>query len=101
MREQARIQLDGRAEQRALYEVLPIVPGRGLAAAARPLRPAICSSTSRRDPYVDEGGIEYLFGWATADAGTRGMLALELGPRRSTSRRWALDRAGEARRSRR
>src|SRR5207249_2311613 len=48
------------------------------------------------DPYVDEGGIEYLFGWAIADPPPAGMLALEVGPPRY-HHHWALDRAAERR----
>ena len=92
-REQARIQLAGRTEQRPLHELLPLAPGRGLA-----LLPAPSSGDMfldlESDPYVDEGGLEYLFGWAAPDVASPDMLPLEFGPP-AYSARWSLDRYAE------
>jgi predicted RecB family nuclease len=95
VREQARIQLAGRSEHRPLHELLPIVPGRGLACLPAP-SPGDLFLDLEADPYVDEGGIEYLFGWTIADAPPAGTLALEVGPPMYHCR-WALDRAAERR----
>src|SRR5262249_18404419 len=46
--------------------------------------------------YVDEGGIEYLFGWAIADPPPEGELALDAGAPVYHCR-WALDRPAEKR----
>jgi predicted RecB family nuclease len=93
VREQARIQSDGRARERILHELLPIEPGRGLALLPAP-SPGDVFLDLEADPYVDEGGLEYLFGWVTADAAPEGSLALEVGPP-VYGARWALDRAAE------
>jgi len=95
VREQARIQADGRARARMLHELLPLEPGRGLASLPVP-SPGDVFLDLEADPYVDEGGLEYLFGWVTADAAPPGTLALEVGEP-VYGARWALDRAAERR----
>jgi len=95
VREQARIQLVGRTEHKTLHELLPIVPGQGLTLLPAP-SPADLFLDLEADPYVDEGGLEYLFGWAIADPPPAGTLALDVGPP-LYHRRWALDRASERR----
>jgi uncharacterized protein len=95
VREQARIQLAGRSEQQPLHELLPFAPGRGLACLPAP-SPGDLFLDLEADPYVDDGGLEYLFGWAVAEAPAPGTLALEVGPRIYECR-WALDRAAERR----
>ena len=95
VREQARIQLTGRTEHRHLHELLPIAPGRGLACLPAP-SPGDLFLDLEADPYVDEGGLEYLFGWAVADDPPPGTLELEVRPPVYHSR-WALDRAAERR----
>jgi predicted RecB family nuclease len=92
-REQARIQLAGRAEQRSLYELLPLEPGRGLAALPEPSSRDLFLDFEG-DPYVDDGGLEYLFGWVTLDLAPAGMLALDLSPP-VYHHCWAPDRATE------
>jgi len=95
VREQARIQLAGRTEQKHLHELLPIAPGHGLACLPAP-SPGDLFLDLEADPYVDEGGLEYLFGWAVADAPPSGVLELETRPPAYHSR-WAFDRAAERR----
>lgn len=94
-REQARVQLVGRTEQRSLHELLELVPTRGLALLPAP-SPGDLFLDLEGDPYVDEGGLEYLFGWASPNVAQPGMLALELAPPDYTPR-WALDRVAERR----
>ena len=93
MREQARIQVEGLGQDHVLHELLPFEPGRGLALLPAP-SPGDVFLDLEADPYVDEGGLEYLFGWVTADAAPAGTLALETGPP-VYDQRWALDRAAE------
>jgi len=95
VREQARVQLVGRTEHRNLHELLPLEPGRGLACLPPP-SPGDLFLDLEADPYVDEGGLEYLFGWAIPDPPAPGTLALVVGPPVYQSR-WALDRAAERR----
>jgi uncharacterized protein len=94
-REQARIQLAGRNQQRALHEQLDLATGRGLALLPAP-SPGDLFLDFEGDPYVDEGGLEYLFGWVVLNVARADMLALEFGPP-DYQRRWALDRAAERR----
>ncbi|MEO6462808.1 MAG: TM0106 family RecB-like putative nuclease [Candidatus Eisenbacteria bacterium] len=95
VREQARVQRDGRAAARVLHELLPLEPGRGLAALPAP-SPGDLFLDLEANSYVDDGGIEYLFGWVVADAAPAdaGALPLDLALP-SYHRRWGLDRAGE------
>jgi len=93
VREQARIQLSGREARRYLHELLPLSPGRGLFSLPAP-SPADLFLDLEGDPYVDEGGLEYLFGWAVADPAPAGTLALDPGPPVYHCL-WALDRAAE------
>src|SRR6185503_10662212 len=93
VREQARIQLQGRTENRNLHELHPIAPGRGLAALPAP-SPGDLFLDLEADPYIDEGGLEYLFGWSTPEPLASGPPGLVASP---TDYRcvWALDRAAE------
>jgi predicted RecB family nuclease len=95
VREQARIQLAARGDRLPRYELFPPAPGQGLACLPAP-SPGDLFLDLEADPYVDEGGLEYLFGWAVADAPPSGVLELET---RAPvyHRRWALDRADERR----
>src|SRR6516162_5169801 len=63
VREQARIQTEGRAKGRVVHEALPVVPGFGLAYLPQP-SPGDVFLDLEGDPFVDEGGLEYLFGFA-------------------------------------
>jgi uncharacterized protein len=93
VREQARIQLDGRTKGEPTYELLPVEPNRGLASLPAPA-PGDVFADLEGDPYFDGGGIEYLFGWAVTDPPPLGMLALDAGEP-AYHARWALDRPAE------
>jgi predicted RecB family nuclease len=66
IREQARIQDQGRVAGKALYETLPVVKDLGLSALPTP-SPGDVFFDLEGDPFVDEGGLEYLFGYAFLD----------------------------------
>src|SRR5207247_8919073 len=66
VREQARVQRDGRKAGRALYELLPLRPGWGLERLPAP-SPGDVFFDLEGDPFVGTSGREYLFGWATED----------------------------------
>jgi predicted RecB family nuclease len=83
VREQARVQREGRDAGRALYELLPIVPGTGLERLPAP-SPGDVFFDLEGDPFVDPAGREYLFGWAVEERGE---------PRYHHV--WALDEAAE------
>ena len=95
VREQARVQLVGRNEHRSLYELLEFEPAQGLARLPAP-SPGDLFLDLEADPYVDDGGLEYLFGWAIADPPPEGMLALNAGPPVYHCH-WALDHVAEKR----
>ena len=85
VREQARIQLKGRTAGHPVHEILlPIEPGRGLARLPEP-SPGDVFLDLEGDPFVADGGLEYLFGWVIADDQTE--------PRYSC--RWATSRGAE------
>jgi predicted RecB family nuclease len=63
IREQARLQVEGRAEGRPIYELLPVTPGFGLSCLPTPSRGDIFFDLEG-DPFIGEGGLEYLFGYA-------------------------------------
>jgi predicted RecB family nuclease len=86
IREQARIQVQGRVEGRALYETLPVVKDLGLSALPAPSLGDIFFDLEG-DPFVDEGGLEYLFGYAFLDE--KGVLLYQ--------RDWAVSREQEKR----
>jgi predicted RecB family nuclease len=66
VREQARIQLEGRASGRMMYETLPIVLGFGLTKLPPPSVGDIFLDLEG-DPSVSGGGLEFLFGYAFRD----------------------------------
>jgi predicted RecB family nuclease len=66
IREQARIQVQGRVESKPLYETLPIVKEFGLSALPAPSTGDVFFDLEG-DPFIDEGGLEYLFGYAFQD----------------------------------
>jgi uncharacterized protein len=84
IREQARIQTEGRVKGRVVHEALPVVPGFGLAYLPQP-SPGDVFLDLEGDPFVGEGGLEFLFGYAFKD---------ENGSQSYTAD-WALSRAGE------
>ena len=63
LREQARIQVRGRDAGKLVYELLPLNPGFGLACLPEP-SPGDIFFDLEGDPFVGEGGLEYLFGYA-------------------------------------
>ncbi|WP_292580654.1 TM0106 family RecB-like putative nuclease, partial [Mesorhizobium sp.] len=67
IREQARIQVAGRAAGQVLHEALPIEPSFGLCRLPAPDDGDIFFDLEG-DPFVGEGGLEYLFGYAFNDA---------------------------------
>ena len=62
-REQARIQVAGRAAGRLLHETLPVQPELGLCRLPSPSAGDVFLDLEG-DPFVADGGIEYLFGYA-------------------------------------
>jgi uncharacterized protein len=84
VREQARVQLESRTEGRLKYEPLCCEPGKGLTLLPPPDMGDIFLDLEG-DPFVGEGGLEYLFGVVTSDE--NGNLVYQ--------RRWAPDRARE------
>ena len=84
VREQARVQLESRRREVMVHEWLPDEPARGLGALPEP-SPGDVFLDLEGDPYVDDGGREYLFGLAFAD---------ETGASRYECR-WALDAVAE------
>jgi uncharacterized protein len=70
VREQARIQCEGRAAGRTIYELLPLEPGFGFHRLPAPSLGDIFLDLEG-DPFAGDGGLEYLFGFAySADDGT-------------------------------
>lgn len=68
IREQARIQLDGRREGKPLYELLPFEEGFGLARLPEPSEGDVFFDFEG-DPFVGTQGREYLFGYVTMEDG--------------------------------
>jgi len=66
VREQARIQVDGRSKGRTIYETLPVVPGFGVCILPPP-SPGDVFLDFEGDPFVSGGGLEFLFGYALSD----------------------------------
>jgi predicted RecB family nuclease len=84
IREQARIQVAGRTAGKTLYETLTPEPELGLARLPTPC-PGDVFLDLEGDPFVDEGGLEYLFGYVyTEKDGTHRYVG-----------EWALTRAEE------
>ena len=66
IREQARVQVEGREEGRAVYETLEPEPGVGLAILPVPSVGDIFFDLEG-DPFVGPGGLEYLFGYLASN----------------------------------
>ncbi len=66
VREQARVQLQGRVQQTPVHELLPVEEGQGLTRLPPP-DPADVSFDLEGDPFAPNGGREYLFGLAYRD----------------------------------
>lgn len=84
IREQARIQLEARAEGKLKYELLRSETGEGLFRLPSPSNGDIFLDFEG-DPFVGEGGLEYLFGVVTLDEAGNAVY----------QGRWAIDRAQE------
>lgn len=84
IREQARVQVAGRTAGKAIYETLPVVPGFGLCCLPQP-SPGDIFFDLEGDPFIGEGGLEYLFGCITSDEGGNIIFSGD----------WALSRADE------
>ncbi|MBN9983795.1 TM0106 family RecB-like putative nuclease [Rhizobium laguerreae] len=67
VREQARIQVEGRAAGIMLHELLPVAPGFGLASLPAPSAGDVFFDLEG-DPFAGEGGLEYLFGYCFTNA---------------------------------
>jgi len=71
IREQARIQVEGRKAGKTLYETLTLEPKLGLARLPPP-SPGDMFLDLEGDPFVEDGGLEYLFGYIyTEEDGTQ------------------------------
>ena len=68
VREQARIQFDGRVAGKPLYETLAVEKDLGLSRLPAP-SPGDVFFDLEGDPFVEDGGLEYLFGYAFEEAG--------------------------------
>jgi predicted RecB family nuclease len=68
VREQARIQVEGRTSGTMKYETLPPVAGFGLSRLPAP-SPGDIFFDFEGDPFVGEGGLEFLFGYLFIDNG--------------------------------
>lgn len=66
-REQARVQVEARVAGRPVYEAIPPQPGIGLARLPEPSIGDIFFDLEG-DPFVGEGGLEFLFGYLCIDA---------------------------------
>src|ERR1700680_4039056 len=66
IREQARVQVQARTEQRPIHELLPIVEAAGFCNLPAPSPPYIFLDLEG-DPFAAEGGRQYLFGFVSAD----------------------------------
>ena len=87
VREQARIQVEGRQTGRLCWEPLPVEDGFGLARLPEPSIGDVIFLDLEGDPFVGEHGLEYLFGFLATD--DKGQLQYHCD--------WAFSRAGEKR----
>ena len=67
VREQARVQVEGRLEEKLKYETLPVAEGFGLARLPEPSEQDMFVDLEG-DPFSGECGQQYLFGFAAKDA---------------------------------
>jgi uncharacterized protein len=85
-REQARVQVEGRTENKLVHEALPVAAGIGLCRLPEPSVDDVFVDLEG-DPFVGEQGLQYLFGFAFRQA--EGQWSYE--------KRWALNREEEKR----
>jgi predicted RecB family nuclease len=83
VREQARVQLEGRRAGAPRHETLPIVEGQGFCRLPEP-SPGDVFLDLESDPFVGTSGLEYLIGWTTGPSN-----------RPDYHTRWAFDPAAE------
>jgi len=86
LHDQARLQLERRATNKPVYELLPFEPSLGLARLPAP-SPGDIFLDFEGDPFVDNGGLEYLLGYIT----------LNKDGETDYTGHWALDRKNERR----
>lgn len=67
VREQARVQVAGRTQNRLIFETLELAPDRGLSMLPEP-SPGDIFFDFEGDPFVGEGGLNYLIGHIVIDA---------------------------------
>ena len=84
VREQARVQVEGRTENALKHEALAVAEGMGFCRLPEPSAGDLFVDLEG-DPFVGENGLQYLFGFAVR--GTNGVLQYE--------KRWALNREKE------
>jgi predicted RecB family nuclease len=84
VREQARVQVAGRTQKKCVHELLDVVADTGFCRLPEPSEGDMFVDLEG-DPFVGLCGLQYMFGFASVDAG--GKLTYE--------KRWALDRAEE------
>jgi predicted RecB family nuclease len=83
LREQARLQVEGRLAKKTVHECLPIEAGFGLTRLPAPTVGDVFLDLEG-DPFAGESGLEFLFGYAFEDQGNKRYVA-----------HWALTRADE------
>jgi len=66
LREQARLQVQARTSKEEVYELIQIAEGRGFFKLPTP-SPGDIFFDFEGDPFIRDGGMEYLFGWVPAD----------------------------------
>ena len=67
VREQARVQVEGRTQNQPILETLELAPDRGFSVLPEP-SPGDMFFDFEGDPFVGEGGLDYLFGHVVTDA---------------------------------
>ncbi|PWT89450.1 MAG: nuclease, partial [Acidobacteria bacterium] len=75
IRQQARLQLEYRETKKPVYEILEIEADRGLCRLPEPSKGDIFLDFEA-DPFVENGGLEYLLGYSTMDGEYTAMWAL-------------------------
>lgn len=68
IREQARVQFEGRINEKAIYELLDLHTGFGLYKLPEP-SPGDIFLDFEGDPFVGSAGLEYLTGWVEVESG--------------------------------
>ncbi|MBL0009474.1 MAG: TM0106 family RecB-like putative nuclease [Saprospiraceae bacterium] len=68
IREQARVQFEGRIKEKAIYELLDLHAGFGLYKLPEP-SPGDIFLDFEGDPFVGSSGLEYLTGWVEVESG--------------------------------